>query len=1050
LITLHLTLTLGTIKERGDRDKMADYELFALLSLPFDPPEKAAKKIKEAIEKKKKKLNIELVPATQQLERDTIKGKLAFLDAIAPKIFTGDGKLTSLFDELAREHTEREIKVFKAVVELLKQSGTHVITSGTIMAQRGKTKLSKENIEKVYRDAGVTITEVDPLAAYPKFPTYADMIYTELEALRKSRDPNPQGKDLTLVVDLYSFAAYLNGEPENTVEYRSKSTSALASLLDRYSKQFSTRNDDLGKLCASLATKGKSYVFDSDDNRKAYEAHLKYKTPELTKLFESMRLLSESELSGTKTAEQCIKQISSVFGGSYEVALAIYNKEAGLKDDPYIPEKAIFHVKCSYCQNLSEFTDVSEAQKVNKCSHCGKPLYKQCNKCHKKVLVSLDKCPECGFVFASTAMFAKFFAAAEQALRHSDFKEARNYLSQAQTADPSEKTRTAQLEARISAEEKKYEKPVNDLRKLIADKRYQKAFEALADIIGSFPSLNVSVFDSQIKAALSGAGATFSNAKKLSSSKQSDACLEILHECVDYKPAIDFLQSTPPESCKSFSVGLDSAACNANLSWPRSVEQGVTYRVVRKLGKDLPANEMDGEVLVDNTTDTSFRDKSIQPGRYYSYAAFAMRYSVFSSAVGKTVVLLADVTDAHCEQFETTIRITWNNPRNCTGVTIKRTTEGTTTTLTNSANGSYEDKSVKYGVAYSYKLCANYNGLPPSSGVDVVITPTIKIESFSIWAEQSKGNTYKVSWDIKRNGIDLRILVDEKQVRALKSDAHNCDVALPPDGFRTITVLAYSGGNWLRSLNSPQVNTYSPCSVDKSESRFREDAIVGLQGVVYSITLHLKIANTIPINIVGFYYAVRTKSLINEKAPWADKDEIGTSADIHRVSLSAYKKGGEIVYTESAREENSYYVSLFTIYNFDGQEIVSNASKCRFDRPLTAEIFWKISKPLLGGLKLTIEITANRPFERIPELVLCACSDGQHLLSVSDPKGRRIKYFPEVRAKAPQRTFTDTYDIGPGVSAKQLKGMKLFLFEATAGPNENFTLRWMRGFTGKV
>jgi predicted RNA-binding Zn-ribbon protein involved in translation (DUF1610 family) len=1025
---------------------MADFEFFELVNLPFDPPEKAAKKVTVAVEKAKKDLNGILGTANQQLERDAVNGKLSFLDARVSEIFDGAGKLTAKYEELALERTDKEIKNLRAAVALIKLSGRHVITNGTIRKQRAKTKLSKDNVEKAFIEAGFTISEVDPLAAYPKFPTNADSIYSELEALRRTKDPNPQGKDLTLAVDLYAFTAYLSGEPENAAEYRNKSTSEIASLLDGFSKQFSTRNDDLGKLCASLSTKGKSYVFNSDDNRKAYEAHLQYKSSALTELFDTMRRLSESDLSDAKFAEQCIKKISEVFG-NYDIALAIYNKEAGLKDEPYIPEKATFHVKCSYCQNIVEFSDVSEAIKANKCSHCGNALYKTCNKCHKNVLISLDKCPDCGFVFASTAMFAKFFAAAEQALRRSDFEEARNCLLQARTADPSENLRTAQLEARITAEEKKYEKPVNDLRKLIADRKYQKASEMLAVVIGNFPGLNVSSFDSQIKTALVRAQTSFANAKNMSQSKKADVCLGILNECVDFKSAIDFLLATPPEACKSFSVALDSIGYRASLSWSRSVEQGAVYRVVRKQGKASPSNEKDGEILIDNTSETSFNDKAIEPGRYYSYAVFSIRYGVFSSAMAKTIVLLADVTNARCEQFETTIRITWNNPKNCTGITIKRTVDGQTATLINNANGSFEDKNIKYGIAYSYNLQTNYNGLPSSSGVDLIITPMIKIESFNIRAELVKGNTYKVSWDIKRNDIDLRILVDDKQIRELKSGTRNCEVNLPPDGFHTITVAAYSGGSWLRSSNSPQVNTYPPCVIDKQASQLREETIAGLQDSTCNVELHMKVNNSLPDNVVGFYYTVRTKSASDSKAPWADKQEIGKAADIHRVSLSAYRKGGEITYMDKAHDESSYYVSLFTIYSVGGNEVVSNASMCRFDRPLTADIFWKVNKPFLSGnAKLTIEINANRPFERIPELVLCACSDGQHLLSQSDPKGRPLMSIPETRTKTSQRTFTNTYD----VLEKQLKGLKLFLFETSAVPNENYTLRWNKGFSGKV
>ena len=1036
---------------------MADYELFGLTGLSFDPPEKAAKKVKEAIDKTIKDLGTSLSNESQQLTRDEINAKLLFLkqclgEAEPAKSIFDNGKLNIHYAELAQARTKKEISVLKATVEFQKQSGAHVITNGTIRTQVRKTKLSKENVEKIYQEAGFTISTVDPNKAYPKFPTNSEKIYTEIETLRKSKDPNPQGHDLTMAVDLYAFIAYLCSKPgsaaENPAEYKAKQTAELRAIIEGFARPLSQRTDPLGKLCASIASAGKSYVFKSEESRAAYEKHLLYRSPQMEKIFTIIRTVPDSEKYDPKFAESCIKQISAVFS-EYDIALAIYNKEAGLKDDPYIPEKAIFHVKCPHCQNISEFADVNEAQKTNKCSHCGKSLYKECNKCKKSILASLEKCPECGFVFASTAMFVKFFTAAEQDLRRSDFNGARDNLLKAQSADPSEKIRIAELESKINAEEKRYEKPVNDLRKLIADKKFQRASEVLADTIGRFPGLNVSAFDLQIKTVLNSVRNSFVNTKKLPLLKQADTCLEILNECVDFKPAIDFLRATPPEVCSSFSVGLDTINSNANISWSRSAEQGITYRLVRKQGKDIPTNEMDGEILMNSSPEASYRDKGIQPGKSYSYAVFAVRYGVFSAAIGKTIILLANVTEPRCEQTDTTVQLTWNNPKNCTGVSVWRTAEGTTAMLTQNANGSYEDKSVKYGVAYTYKLCANYSGLSPSNGVELVITPMIKIDSFVIRAEQVKGNTYKVYWNIKRRGIDLRILVDEKQVRGIKSDALSCDVILPPDGYHTIAVLACSEGGWLRSSNSLQVNTYSPCSINKADSQLREIPIAGLKSPAYNIEFHIKISEPIPNNVVGFYYAVRTKTSPNESAPWADKQEIGSAPDIYKIGLAAYKKNNEIICSERAREENSYYISLFTIYNFNGNEIVSNASKCRFDRPLTADLFWKVSKAFIGKYKLTIEISANRPFDQIPELTLCACSDGQHLLSHSDPKGRKLQVFPETKIENSENTYKGTYDLNE-TAAKQLKGLKLFLFETTAAPNENYILRWIKGFSGKA
>ena len=1025
---------------------MADFDLFDLISLPFDPPEKAVKKVSAAIDKVKKELSGTLGTSTQQLERDEINRKIAFLDSTSSAIFNKDSKLKPAYEELADAKTKQEIEKLTATVSLLKQSGSRVITNGTIRIHRQKTRLSKEHVEEVFHDAGFTISEIDPLKDLPKFPTNADKIYAELEALRKSKDPNPNGADLTLATDLYAFAAYLVGEPENAVEYRAKATPELAALLDGFAKKFATRNDNLGKLCASLATAAKSYVFNSEDNRQAYEAYLKYKTPALTQLFLSLGRVPKSNLLDPQFAEGCIKQISAVFG-SYEVALAIYNKEAGLKDEPYIPEKAIFHVKCNHCQNLAEFADVKEAQKVNKCPHCGQALYKQCKKCQKDVLVSLDKCPECGFVFASAAMFAKYFASAEQAFRKSDFESARSFLFQAQSADPGEKRRTDELTALINAEEKRYEKPINDLRKLVADKMFQKASVELATIIGKFPALNVSEFETQINTALLQAKAKFDKAKKLSASKQADVCLEILEDCVDFKPTVEYLHDNPPKNCSGFSVSIDSDAGCANVSWSRSPEQGITYRIVRKKGKEVPSTEKDGNILADNTKETSYRDSSISPGQWYSYAVFAIRYGVFSTPVGETDILLANVTEVHAEQINKTIRLTWNTPKNCTGVTIQRTQNKTKTMLTDNAHGSFEDKDIQYGIPYSYKLCANYDNLPSSQGTDLVITPMPQINSFTITANQLKENTYRVSWNINQNGIDLKVLIDEKKVREVKSDAGGCDINLPANSFCNVTVLANSGGNWLRSENTFQINTYSPCTIDKTASRLYENPIIGLQESACNIELHLKVDGVIPKNVVGFYYSVRTGTAQNR---WPTTQDIGRASDIQRIGIASYLDKGEILYTETAREESAYYVSLFTIYSLGGKEIISNPKPCRFDRPLTAEVFWKVSKIFLGDLKLSIEFNGNRPLARTPELALCTCANSQHLHSVNDAATKRLLTIPAIDLEPPQKAYKYTYDLKIKFTAEQLKGTKFFLFEIAPVQGENYTLRWAKDFKGKV
>jgi hypothetical protein len=593
------------------------------------------------------------------------------------------------------------------------------------------------------------------------------------------------------------------------------------------------------------------------------------------------------------------------------------------------------------------------------------------------------------------AMFDQHYAAAEDALRKGDFGSAHRSLSQAQLADPDKKSKTDKLAAQIDAEEK-----------------------------------------------LSKAQAAFENAKRLSPSKQADECIAILQYCADFKPAISYLQTAKPESCRSITTSTDCSSGYVSISWPRSSEQGISYRIVRKQGKEMPANELDGEVLVRETSETSYRDTTILSGFDFSYAVFAIRYGVFSSAVGKTILLLADVTDARAEQLGALVRLTWNMPKNCIGVTVRRIQNGAETVLTGNAQSSFDDKGTQYGVTYSYKLLANYINQAVSRGVDLPpITPSPKIDSFTIKVAdvtkqvQAKEKNYKVSWDIRTPGIDLQIVVNDKTVGRLKSDQGSYDLELPPGGFYTITAMALSGGKWMGSENSQTINTYSPCLIDEKASAYYEDS-----------GLHIKVGGVIPENVVGFYYVVRTGDAQNR---WPGIQDITDGAsDINRISMGSYQKNGEIMYERMVREESAYYVSLFTIYNMGGKEVISNPKTRRFERPLSVNVFWKISKSLLGGLKLSVEFSGNRSFERIPELVLCASN--RQLLSHDDANAELLFKIDSFDLNPQQKTYKNSYELNSGISARQLKDKKLFLFEVSPESGEKFTLRWAEGFTGKV
>jgi predicted Zn-ribbon and HTH transcriptional regulator len=909
-----------------------------------------------------------------------------------------------------------------------------------VKEQKRKTKLSEGNVEKVFAESGFTVVKINPLAAMPKFPTNAREYTKNLDTLQKMKNPNPNGPDFARIVDLYTFIAYLNDDFGNARLYKDKSTAELKAAFDKQATMVAQRDGDLGELLKKITGFGKTNVFDKEENHRNYEAYLKYTGAELAELFAAIKRSSASDLKDSKFAAMCIKQISAVFPG--EAALAIYNNEAGLRNDPYIPEKVSFTLKCAHCQNFVEFSDVAESRKTNECSQCHGKLYKTCKnaKCGNFVLVQHNKCSECGYVFADAAVFNKHMTVAEEALRRCDFHEAFRALTEAKIADPAAKAKTAELEGRIIAAETKYKAPIDELRKLIAEQKYMTAKESLAVITSRFANINVASYENLINLKLSGIKVLFDEAKNESDSESecADACVVILDECVDYKPAIDFLKATSPVAVPSVSVAGDT------VSWERSEEQGIRYRVVRKTGSVAPANALDGDVIAESTTDTVFRDTTVQSGLRYSYSVFAERMGVYSAPKSASLLLVADIDGLRYEQIDKTVSISWNIPQNCTGVTVTRFCEGQQ--KSEIASTAYVDNDIEYGKMYTYKLQANYlndalNALdmPSSSGVSFNIMPSLRIEAFGISSAKIADGKYKISYDIKSRDIDIRVTVNGKLMRTLKSDNGFCELELPAGGHYNVEVSALSGGEWLNSRNTLQINTFSSCEIDKVNSVIEEKP----SGTKLNTEVRIRLGE-IPNHVSAFLYCVRTKSAENK---WLAADEVETAPDVRKITAEEYRKKGEIVYSCVAGNEDSYYVTLYTLYSVNGQEIMSSECKRRLERPLNANIFWRVTKSMLGKPKLSVEVKPNRPIAAMPRLILCVSSNDRKVISHSAANSVKVQTFESVETEQPLDSINLDLEITEGKLAKK---QNVFLFVDNPNGNQKFTLRWANGFEGRI
>ena len=319
---------------------MKTYDFFTLTGLSFDPPDKSQKRVEKAISEAVFKISSQLGCESQQLYRDAFQTQLDFLNQQSALINTaGWLEASKYFAALSAKRKKQECEKVQFAASLLAQNGIKSLDKRILQSLRMKTGLSIETLTQLLEKSGINLHPSDLSDKFPKFPMNGERIQIELEELRATKDPNPNGPDTSRVTDLYIFAAYLMDDLGHANLYKDLSTSELKTIFDLATRKYSCRIDNLGMLCCSISSSASHYVFNSDDSRKGYEALMLYHHVALQSLFDALKILPTGILLQPNFAEKCIKLIG-VFFPDYETALAIYNKEGNLSDVPYLPSKS--------------------------------------------------------------------------------------------------------------------------------------------------------------------------------------------------------------------------------------------------------------------------------------------------------------------------------------------------------------------------------------------------------------------------------------------------------------------------------------------------------------------------------------------------------------------------------------------------------------------------------------------------------------------------------------------------------------------------------------
>ena len=971
---------------------------FEILGLEFDPPERSPRKIEQAVGDWKKRTQEMLANESDSARRAALSEELALHAQMTAALSDGKSRAAE-----ARALKERRVAELERLLDILLtgRTGTPEVTNAQIRGVRAKLGLSVGTIEETYRKKGFAVrprgSGADLKEAFLS-PVVAESVSGKLACLRTMT--NPGFSWAPKVSDLFDLACYFSGGSErDAAAFRRRRTAELRGVMESGSAQYASDMSEQGHLMADLFTAGATQVFDCEESRRRYEQTLERE--KLSGLFAQIKSAPEVFKRDPYFAESCLQMIQKSFP-DYDLALALYNHEAGLQLDPYEPAEALIHVTCASCRTPAAFRTREEAER-GQCSVCGAPLYLVCPRCGKKVPASAIRCA-CGFSIGELPFFEEYCEAARSALREMNLPEARRQLSGAENAHPGH-PKLAALRRELEAAEEKYRRPLRELQAQIGAGRLYTAQKTIASLAAALPQLNLEAQSRLVREGLAGAKRRMPSAG-LSPREKGNRCAEILETVSDYPPALALLAqcrpSAPRSLCAAFSAG-EPPVCT--LTWSAAGDRGVTYCVARAKN-GVPRRSTEGELLASGLTALEYRDKTVEPGVRYGYAVFAQRAGVTSDPAVCEAERLSELDPAYVRASaeDGACRFSWVLPKNCAGVRILRRCgaipgdrpSAECTLLTESVQANFIDSSAVNGTTYGYRLQCAYpgaGGLRFSEGRTFLLRPERPPAALRNLAVTAEGRTVTVRWTPSGEGDAVLVresasppgascsgrLVSASELNAVlggrtlaqaKSSAGQCRFEIPPDSAISLAVAVLSGS---RAMVCGFFRAASVGRLELSRTGTR------MEGARLQITLR-----RLPARLERIHYLVSGPA----GRRWAGADDARRGA-LPSVAVGEYKRDGMILVENPPKGE--LCLSVIGQYRMpDGSAVFSDAAKLQVsNRPkekISYSLSWESGLFSARARSKRCRLCVSCEAARTPVLRLAYRTDGHIPMQLSDPR----------------------------------------------------------------
>ena len=1025
---------------------MSRRNIFEMLGLEFDPPDNL-RKIRAAYENWKKRLTAEQNTTVDPGRLSEIKSELEMDNYIAQVI--ENPKLRQVEAESLKQTRIEQLRLYTDI-QRGDNFGTLQVNQSQIRKIKEKLKLSPATITATYKEQGFEVkparTDKSIVETLNNF-FIADSILAELRKNFADFQTVPDRKNYpwsSEVHNFYELAYYLENKIEPSPDfYKRRDTDDLCAIFTKEAKKISSPIPAWQSLKAILNL-AQTQVFNSNENRFKYDHSLQIES--LDKFFAELKAAPDMFKHDKDFADNCINRIRRNFPHllTYELSAALYNKAAGILNDPYesVDNAAenFFCVTCGNCGSFENFRTHEDAERA-KCKICGENFFVECPKCLKKVPNTVDHCPHCDFSFNELRRYNYYVSYMNSLLdlinrgSKSDSEDVNKLMNE--VVKTLAKTKTLKPE---SIDLRKIEWRINGISSDIKRRELVKWAES------KLPPLTVS------------------------SDKIVSDCMEILGKLPDYKPARDRLKIIKPKrplkltatitenlpqnsntsalmgkiSVNAKSVSVTTATSNfvCKLTWQPATDLGVKYNIVRKV-EGVPQNINDGELIAENLEKFDFTDNNIKAGFIYGYAVFAIRLGTISDPTVCSIVHYSDLDEtklvAKTENGQ--CKFSGKLPsETCLGVRILRSdSAGNNVVVADCVQAPFIDKAVKNLKTYQYRLQCVYHSAKDrienqkkiltetiddnsgkvwrsnisfkySQGVTVNLTPELpprKVENisynvtsgrikfswqsadeFEIWFKEVKSkNLSAPSTSQPLNKID-ELLGSGVVLKSVKALEQACEFELRGE-VTNIAVISATKNFFLVNEIITAANI-EPCEIDESRTQIDSGGL--------RITL-----KNLPSNVYMIHYKVIAEDS-DEPAPTIDDAKRG---NINRIYATKYAQDKFI--SQPHIPEDKIFVTVIGEYKLgDGSTIYSPPSTLTLDNRPKIEISYKLEWGTVGFINKTFhakncKLIVESNAQSTPKLFLACRKDGRLNISLGDKSTLILYSLPEFKSGFPNK-----------------------------------------------